>query len=272
MFQELKPLAHPITVRCALGTAEMATLGGYITLRSPDNSTFRLHALYVPGMQHNLRSADVLRQEKLLLRATLAGWELREVSGKLVSNGIQVSGELNQVLLDLVTVQPGQTINTQALATAATADGTAGNPILWHQRLGHPAQESLARLTAHNLMTGMRVVNHPVPKADSPCPGCVASKAKQQIFRSRPEASKQPLNIVHGDLLSPLVMSWDKKQYILVMVDQYSRYLWAYPLNSKGDAAGVIKRWHMEVNTQTGVQLRIFRMDRGFRVSSWVMS
>ena len=57
--------------------------------------------------------------------------------------------------------------------------------------------------------------------------------------------------------------SWDGKQHILVIVDQYSRFLWAYPVSAKSDAAGVIKKWHLYARNQAQTELKTFQTERG---------
>ena len=270
LFQALIPLAQPITIRCAYGTEGQARWKGSIRFKSPIGGTFVLHhVLYTPGLQHNLLSADMLRQEGYYLTATREGWLLLDDEGKSVSRGVTAAGEVNQVMMDLVTCLPGTpplSTSPELLVVAATVtqrQETPGNQARWHQRLGHATFDAISQLRTHNLVTGMLITAQPGPGLDTPCPGCVVAKARQQPFRSRPETSQRPLDIVHADLLNPLVKSWDGKQYILMIVDQFSRYLWAYPISLKSDAAAVIRKWHLHARIQSRTELKTFRTDRG---------
>ncbi|GJW14209.1 retrovirus-related pol polyprotein from transposon TNT 1-94 [Tanacetum coccineum] len=60
------------------------------------------------------------------------------------------------------------------------------------------------------------------------CSSCEISKAKRSSFKSKAvPSSKGRLNLLHMDLCGPMrVASINGKKYILVIVDDYSRYTW----------------------------------------------
>ncbi|GJQ89163.1 retrovirus-related pol polyprotein from transposon TNT 1-94 [Tanacetum coccineum] len=61
-------------------------------------------------------------------------------------------------------------------------------------------------------------------------PLCVVSKEKRSSFKSKTvPSSKGRLNLLHMDLCGPMrVASINRKKYILVIVDDYSRYTWTF--------------------------------------------
>ncbi|GJX02105.1 retrovirus-related pol polyprotein from transposon TNT 1-94 [Tanacetum coccineum] len=63
---------------------------------------------------------------------------------------------------------------------------------------------------------------------DQLCSSCEMSKAKRSSFKSKAvPSSKGRLNLLHMDLCGPMrVASINGKKYILVIVDDYSRYTW----------------------------------------------
>ncbi|GJT02656.1 retrovirus-related pol polyprotein from transposon TNT 1-94 [Tanacetum coccineum] len=63
---------------------------------------------------------------------------------------------------------------------------------------------------------------------DQLCSSCEISKAKRSSFKSKAiPSSKGRLNLLHMDLCGPMrVASINGKKYILVIVDDYSRYTW----------------------------------------------
>ncbi|GJU12240.1 retrovirus-related pol polyprotein from transposon TNT 1-94 [Tanacetum coccineum] len=69
------------------------------------------------------------------------------------------------------------------------------------------------------------------------------SKAKRSSFKSKAvPSSKGRLNLLHMDLCGPMrVASINGKKYILVIVDDYSRYTWTLFLRSKDETPEVLK-------------------------------
>ncbi|GJW73575.1 retrovirus-related pol polyprotein from transposon TNT 1-94 [Tanacetum coccineum] len=72
---------------------------------------------------------------------------------------------------------------------------------------------------------------------DQLCSSCEMSKAKRSSFKTKAvPSSKGRLNLLHMDLCGPMrVASINGKKYILVIVDDYSRYTWTLFLRSKDE-------------------------------------
>nr|GEY44878.1 integrase, catalytic region, zinc finger, CCHC-type, peptidase aspartic, catalytic [Tanacetum cinerariifolium] len=80
---------------------------------------------------------------------------------------------------------------------------------------------------------------------DQLCSSCEVSKAKKSSFKSKVvPSSKGRLNLLHMDLCGPMrVASINGKKYILVIVDDYSRYTWTLFLRSKDETPKVLKEF-----------------------------
>nr|GFA87544.1 hypothetical protein [Tanacetum cinerariifolium] len=72
---------------------------------------------------------------------------------------------------------------------------------------------------------------------DQLCSSCELSKAKRSSFKSKAvPSSKGRLNLLHMDLCGPMrVAIINGKKYIMVIVDDYSRYTWTLFLHSKDE-------------------------------------
>nr|GEU55740.1 copia protein [Tanacetum cinerariifolium] len=72
---------------------------------------------------------------------------------------------------------------------------------------------------------------------DQLCSSCKVSKAKRSSFKSKAvPSSKGRINLLHMDLCGLMrVTSINGKKYILVIVDDYSRYTWTLFLRSKDE-------------------------------------
>nr|GEU64745.1 retrovirus-related Pol polyprotein from transposon TNT 1-94 [Tanacetum cinerariifolium] len=72
-------------------------------------------------------------------------------------------------------------------------------------------------------------------------------------------ASNKPLYLLHMDLCGPMrVESLNGKRYVLVVVDDYSRYIWVFFLHSMDEASEVIISFIKK--TQVNLQLQVHRV------------
>ncbi|GJQ98737.1 retrovirus-related pol polyprotein from transposon TNT 1-94 [Tanacetum coccineum] len=100
---------------------------------------------------------------------------------------------------------------------------------------------------------------------DQLCSSCEMSKAKRSSFKSKAvPSSKGRLNLLHMDLCGPMrVASINGKKYILVIVDDYSRYTWTLFLRSKDETPEVLKDFLTMIQRNLQAQVITVRTDRG---------
>nr|GEY55653.1 retrovirus-related Pol polyprotein from transposon TNT 1-94 [Tanacetum cinerariifolium] len=100
---------------------------------------------------------------------------------------------------------------------------------------------------------------------DQLCSSCELSKAKRSSFKSKAvPSSKGRLNLLHIDLCGPMwVASINGKKYILVIVDDYSRYTWTLFLRSKDETPKVLKDFLTMIQRNLQSPVIIVRTDRG---------
>ncbi|GKD68027.1 retrovirus-related pol polyprotein from transposon TNT 1-94 [Tanacetum coccineum] len=111
---------------------------------------------------------------------------------------------------------------------------------LWHQRLSHLNFDTINDLAKNDLVTGLLKFKY---HKEHLCPSCEQEKRKRASHPPKPVLkSKQRLHLLHMDLCGPTrIASINGKQYVLVIVDDYSRYTWVHFLRSKDKAPEVIK-------------------------------
>nr|GFA46239.1 retrotransposon protein Ty1-copia subclass [Tanacetum cinerariifolium] len=94
---------------------------------------------------------------------------------------------------------------------------------------------------------------------DHLCSACEQEKIHQKHHKSKIAfALNKPLYLLHMDLCGPMrVQSINGKRYMLVVVDDYSRYTWVFFLHSKDEASEVIISFikKTQVNLQLQVQI-----------------
>nr|GEW24974.1 zinc finger, CCHC-type [Tanacetum cinerariifolium] len=89
-------------------------------------------------------------------------------------------------------------------------------------------------------------------------------------FQKKAKArSTSPLDFVYGDLCGPITPSSPSgKRYIFLLVDDYSRYMWIYFLNTKDQAFDTFKEFKKSIENELRTTLKMFIMDRGGEFTS----
>nr|GFB22830.1 putative ribonuclease H-like domain-containing protein [Tanacetum cinerariifolium] len=85
--------------------------------------------------------------------------------------------------------------------------------------------------------------------------------------------SKQRLHLLHMDLCGLMrVASINGKRYVLVIVDDYSRYTWVYFLRTKDETLEVIKNFLKKIYVRLQAPVIIVRTDNGTEFKTQVLN
>ena len=99
------------------------------------------------------------------------------------------------------------------------------NKDLWHQRLRHASYKHLSIVSKHESILGIPKLNRVSNVVCGPCQLGKQTKAKHpgtQTF-----ATSKPLKLLYLDLMGPTrTESLGGKRYIMVVVDNFTRYTW----------------------------------------------
>nr|GEW35494.1 retrovirus-related Pol polyprotein from transposon TNT 1-94 [Tanacetum cinerariifolium] len=111
---------------------------------------------------------------------------------------------------------------------------------LWHQRLSHLNFDTINDLAKNNLFSGLPKFKY---NKEHLCPSYEQGKSKRASHPPKPVPnSRQMLHLLHMDLCGLMrIASINGKRYVLVIVDDYSRYTWVHFLRTKDEAPKVIK-------------------------------
>nr|GFA02281.1 hypothetical protein [Tanacetum cinerariifolium] len=117
---------------------------------------------------------------------------------------------------------------------------------LWHRRLSYLNFDYINLLLKKDIMIGLPKLKY---VKDQLCLSCKLSKAKRSSFKLKVvPSSKGRLNLLHMDLCGPMrVASINRKKYVLVIVDDYSRYTWTLFLRSKDETPELLKDFLMMI-------------------------
>ncbi|GKD04998.1 retrovirus-related pol polyprotein from transposon TNT 1-94, partial [Tanacetum coccineum] len=124
---------------------------------------------------------------------------------------------------DLYTISLQKTTSSTPIRFMAKASPTQA--WLWHRRLSHLNFDYINLLLKKDVVIGLPKLKY---VKDQLCSSYEVSKAKRSSFKTKAVPSlKGRLNLFYMDLCGPMrVASINGKKYILVIVDDYSRYTW----------------------------------------------
>nr|GFC13239.1 hypothetical protein [Tanacetum cinerariifolium] len=131
---------------------------------------------------------------------------------------------------DLITGDRSLNLYTIALnevasnsSTCLLAKASSSQSWLWHQRLSNLNFATINNLVKNNLVQGLLKMKF---EKDHLCSACEQGKIHRNYHKSKMAfASNKPLYLLHMDLCGPMrVQSINGKRFVLVVVDDYSRY------------------------------------------------
>nr|GEY81787.1 retrovirus-related Pol polyprotein from transposon TNT 1-94 [Tanacetum cinerariifolium] len=195
------------------GNNDFAVIAGYGNVVIGSMTIKKVY--YVEGLGHNLFSV-----------------------GQFCDKGLEVAFRKstcfvrNEYSVDLLTGDRSSNLYTIALnevasnsSTCLLAKASSSQSWLWHQRLSHLNFTTINNLVKNNLVQGLPKMKF---KKYHLCFACEQGKIHRKHHKSKTDfASNKPLYLLHMDLYGPMrVKSINEKRYVLVVVDDYSRYTW----------------------------------------------
>nr|GFA28424.1 retrovirus-related Pol polyprotein from transposon TNT 1-94 [Tanacetum cinerariifolium] len=158
------------------------------------------------------------------------------------------------------------TINLHEMASALPiclmARASSTKSWLWHQRLSHLNFNTINGLARHDHVAGLLKFKY---HKEHLCPSCEQGKRKRASHPPKPVPnSRQILHLLHMDSCGPMrISSINGKRYVLMIVDDYSRYKWVHFLRSKDEAPEVIIKFLKRITVLLQSPVIIIRTDNG---------
>nr|GEW08711.1 retrovirus-related Pol polyprotein from transposon TNT 1-94 [Tanacetum cinerariifolium] len=121
---------------------------------------------------------------------------------------------------------------------------------LWHWRLNHLNFDTINDLARKDLVRGLPRLKF---EKDHLCSACQLGKSKKHTHKPKTENTNlEVLNTLHMDLCGLMrVQTINGKKYILIIVDDYSRFTWVKFLRLKDETPEVIIKFIQQI--QNGV-------------------
>ena len=146
--------------------------------------------------------------------------------------------------------------NTQATPPVNNSVFTAISSDLWHTRLGHPGDVVLRSLNSKNFINYNKACK-------TFCSSCPLGKHSKLPFSDSMSHTASPFDIIHSDLWTSPVMSSSGHCYYVLFLDDYSKFLWTYPIAKKSQVKHLFKSFHSLIHTQFTRDIKTFQCDNG---------
>ncbi|GJR76195.1 retrovirus-related pol polyprotein from transposon TNT 1-94, partial [Tanacetum coccineum] len=133
---------------------------------------------------------------------------------------------------------------------------------LWHRRLSHLNFGAINHLARHGLVRGLPKLKF---EKDHLCSACALGKSSKKPHKPKSkDTNQEKLYMLHMDLCGPMrIASVNGKKYILVIVDDYSRFTWVKCLRSKDEALAFIINFLKMIQVRLKETVRRIRTDNG---------
>nr|GFA17378.1 retrovirus-related Pol polyprotein from transposon TNT 1-94 [Tanacetum cinerariifolium] len=201
---------------------------------------------YVEGVNHNLFFVGQFCDTDLEVAFRKSTCYIRDLKGNDLLTGSR-GMDLYSIIL--------QDTNCPNLI-CLMAKASSSQAWLWHRRLSHLNFNTINLLSKNDIVIGL-------PKLkfikDHLCSSCELGKAKRKSFHTKlTPSSKRRLQILHMDLCGPMrVASINGKRYVLVIIYDYSRYIWTHFLRSKDETPEVLIDFLRLVQRGLQAQVRV---------------
>nr|GEV69680.1 ribonuclease H-like domain-containing protein [Tanacetum cinerariifolium] len=201
------------------GNDQIAHILGYGDLVQGAVTIKRVY--YVKGLNHNLFSIGQFCDADLEVAFRNSSCFIHDLKGNDLLTGSRGTDLYSITLQDTNCPNP---IYLMAKATSSQA-------WLWHCRLSHLNFDTINLLSKNDIVVGLPKLKF---VKDHLCSSCELGKAKRKSFHTKlTPSSKRRLHLLHIDLCGLIrVASINGKRYVLVIVDDYSRYTWTNFLKS----------------------------------------
>lgn len=248
-FTEFQRFDTPCFIRGA-GKETLAAIGeGTVLMKSlEDDQNITLSKVwYVPGLCKNLFSVLAAHDKNptSLFKSTATEcWFLNK--NKVILRGRRLhSGSLFK--LDVQPVRPTKTTEINAINELSLLQ-------LYHERWGHQDKRHVRAMLKKEF-------NINVPLEKTLCEPCIYGKAHRLPFGHRDKA-KKPGELVSADICGPFSESFQKKRYLAIFKDSYTKFRCCYLLREKSEVKTVLKTF-LQYSKVMGHNIIEFLSDNG---------
>ncbi|GJZ38418.1 retrovirus-related pol polyprotein from transposon TNT 1-94 [Tanacetum coccineum] len=207
---------------------------------------------YVEGIGHNLFSVGQLCDSNLEVAFRQHTCFIRNLEGVDRLTGSRGN--------NLYTLSLGDMMASSPICLLSKASKTKS--WLWHRCLSYLNFSAVNHLAIRVLVRGLPKLKF---KKDHLCSACAVDKSKKKPHKPKyGDTNQEKLYLLHMDLCGPMrVASVNGKNYILVIVYDYSRFTWVKCLRSKEEAPDFIIKFLKMIQVRLKTHVRRIITDNG---------
>ncbi|GJT84393.1 putative ribonuclease H-like domain-containing protein [Tanacetum coccineum] len=241
------------------GNDHLGAIMGYGDYVMGDSVISRVY--YVEGLGHNLFSVGQFCDSDLEVAFRKHTCFVRDIHGTDILKGSRST--------NLYTISMDEMMKSSPICLLSKA--SKSKSWLWHRRLNHLNFGTINDLARKDLVRGLPRLKF---EKDHLCSACQLGKSKKFSHRPKSEnTNMEVLHTLHMDLCGPMrVESIKGKKYILVIVDDYSRFTWVKFLRSKDETPEFVTNFLKQIQVGLNKTVRFIRTDNGTEFVNQVMS
>jgi transposase InsO family protein len=131
--------------------------------------------------------------------------------------------------------------------------------VIWHNRLGHPGEQILSSLRKNKFIE----CNTLSSLHSNFCHSCPLGKHIKLPFTSSLNNSLFPFDILHSDVWTSPVLSSSGHKYYVLFLDNYSKFLWTFPMSHKSQVYPIFQKLQAYIKTQFQRDIKTIQCDNG---------
>ncbi|KAL4582285.1 hypothetical protein LXL04_006830 [Taraxacum kok-saghyz] len=238
--------------RVNFGNNHTAEIKGYGQITNGEFTIKRV--AYVEGLKHNLISVSQLFVGTgLKITFDDEGSVIEDKKTKNVILKSERKGEMFPLDMKPIVGKPSICLLTRAASDMSW---------LWHRRFSHLNFRDINKLVVNDLVRGLPVLKYDNEHLCALCEfGKQSRKSHSSIISTK---IVEPLELIHIDLCGPSsIQSIAGSKYLLVIVDDFSRFTWVYFLKHKSETIQQMIDLIKYVELQLKKPARKIRSDNG---------
>ncbi|KAI3691365.1 hypothetical protein L2E82_49713 [Cichorium intybus] len=226
--------------------SQIHTLGtGHTTLKPPYPPLKLQNILVAPNLIKNLLSIRRLTTDNLVaIEFDPFGFLVKDFRTKIPILRCDNTGDLYPLSL------PSTRFTSPSTFVALSQD-------IWHHRLGHPGSSLLRVLNKQKSISVSKFSDKRL------CQSCVFGKQVKLPFHDSLSNTSLPFDIVHSDGWTSPVLSTGGHRYYILFLDDYTNFLWTYPLSNKSNVFRAFSIFQTLIKTQFERPIKTFQCDNG---------
>nr|GFB41998.1 retrovirus-related Pol polyprotein from transposon TNT 1-94 [Tanacetum cinerariifolium] len=200
---------------------------------------------YVEGLSYNLFSVGQFCDSELEVAFCQHTCFIRNLDGVDLLTGSRGNNLYTLSIQDMMASSP--------ICVLSKASKTKS--WLWHRRFSHLNFGAINHLARQGLVRGLPELKF---KKDHLCSACAMGKSTRKTHKPKSkDTNQEKLYLLHMDLCGLMrVESVNEKKYILVIMDDYSRYTWVKFLRSKDETLDFIIKFLKMIQ----IRLKVLRL------------